>query len=192
MPPPPAAPAGRIDASILVIDSQSVLADGIKSVVGGVAPVRLVAAAEDAVKAMEAEEIALIVADLSSGPVGLATLFKLLKARHPEILTILVSDYLDSETVIELINQTQVYRFLIKPLDVRQLRGHIEAALGQYRAYKQRPELALQHRVDENEQAKASPFGAEFSERIRALPERLLSGEPGKPLTSGHDDAHEG
>jgi len=180
-----------IDASILVIDSSTFLADGLKSVLGGLAPVRLVAAAEDAVTALEAEEIALIVADLSSGPAGLATLFKMLKKRHPEILTILVSNYLDSETVIELINQTHVYRFLSKPIDVRQLRGHVEAAIGQYRAFKRRPELLLQQQVEEGAQAKTSPEDARLSERIRSLPDRLRSAEPGKPLTSGHDDAHE-
>ncbi len=42
-PPASAAKGGKIDASILVIDSSAVLAEGLKSVLGDVAPVRLVA-----------------------------------------------------------------------------------------------------------------------------------------------------
>ncbi|MBL0141917.1 MAG: protein kinase [Betaproteobacteria bacterium] len=181
VPPASLAPPERIDASILVVDSSSALADGLKSVLDGVAPIRLVSSAEDAVKALEAEEIALIVADLSVGPEGLTTLFKLLKAQHPEILSILVTESSDSELVIELINQAQIFRFLNKPIDVRQLRRHIDAALDKYRAIKQRPDLARQHQVAESVQAQTSLWGARLFERIRSLPDRLFSRAPENP-----------
>ncbi len=174
-PPTPATPLAKIDASILVVDSTDTLADGLKSVMGGVAPVRLVATPEDAVKWLEDEEVALIVADLSVGQEGLITLFKLLKARHPEILSILVTETSDSELVIDLINQAQIFRFLNKPISVRQLRGHVEAALDKYRSFKQRPDLVRSQQVPESAQAKASTWGAKLFERIRSLPDRLFS-----------------
>ncbi|HEX4943518.1 MAG TPA: protein kinase [Usitatibacteraceae bacterium] len=174
-PPAPAPPAGGIDASILVVDSSAALAEGLKSVLGGLVPVRLVATPDDALKALEAEEIALIVADLSVGQDGLVTLFKLLKARHPEILSILVTESSDSELVIELINQAHIFRFLNKPVGVRQLRSHVDAALGKYRAFRQQPGLVHTQAVVESAQARTSPWGAKLFERIRALPDRLFS-----------------
>jgi serine/threonine-protein kinase len=168
------APAARIDASILVIDSSDALAEGLKSVLGGAAPIRLVATPEDAVKALEAEEIALIVADLAVGQEGLITLFKLLKAQHPEILSLLLTEASDSELVIELINQAQVYRFLSKPVQVRQLRGHVESALRKYRAFRQRPDLVRGQKPVESLQAKTSLWGAKLFDRIRSLPDRLF------------------
>lgn len=174
-PPAPAEPLRKLDASILVIDTSDALAEGLKSVMGGAAPIRLVASAVDAVKALEGEEVALIVADLSAGQDGLITLFKILKAEHPEILSILVTEASDSELVIELINQAQIFRFLNKPIQVRHLRGHVEAALERYRAFKQRPDLVRVQRPVESLQAKTSLWGARLFERIRSLPERLFS-----------------
>ncbi len=174
-PPAPATPLEKIEASVLVVDASEALADGLKSVLAGVAPVSRVASPEDAVKALEEEEVALIVADLSVGQEGLVTLFKLLKAQHPEILSILVTETSDSELVIDLINQAQIFRFLNKPINVRQLRGHVEAALEKYRSFKQRPDLLRTQSVVESVQAKTSLWGAKLFERIRSLPDRLFS-----------------
>jgi serine/threonine-protein kinase len=165
----------RLEASILVIDTSAALADGLKSVLGGVAPVRVVGSPEDAVKALETEEVALIIADLSVGQEGLVTLFKLLKEQHPEILSILVTETSDSELVIELINQAQIFRYLNKPIHLRQLRGHVEAALLKYRSFKMRPALTHQHKVAGSIAAKTSAWGSKLFERIRSLPDRLFS-----------------
>ena len=174
-PPEPAEPLARLDASILVVDTTSDLADGLRQMLAGIAPVQLVATPEDAVKALEVEEVALIIADLQAGQDGLATLFKLLKAQHPEILAILVTEASDSELVIELINQAQIFRFLNKPINVRQLRGHVDSALAKYRSFKQRPDLVRSHTVTESAQARTSPWGAKLLDRIRSLPDRLFS-----------------
>ena len=47
-PPAPAAPPEKLEASILVIDSSDALAEGLKSVLGDVAPIRHVASTDDA------------------------------------------------------------------------------------------------------------------------------------------------
>jgi serine/threonine-protein kinase len=174
-PPPPETHLQRIDASILVVDTTPVLYEGMKQVLGNIAPLRLVATPEEVIQTLETEEVALIVADLSVGQEGLITLFKLLKAGHPEILSILVTEASDSELVIDLINQAQIFRFLNKPINVRQMKGHVEAALAKYRAFKERPDLVRGHKVAESVQAKTSLWGARLFERIRSLPERLFS-----------------
>jgi serine/threonine-protein kinase len=53
----------------------------------------------------------------------------------------------DSELVIELINEAQVFRLLNQPLDRALLKQHVQAALTRYQAYKQTPQLLHQHRV---------------------------------------------
>jgi serine/threonine-protein kinase len=174
-PPAPDKPLEKLDASVLVVDTTPTLFEGMKQVLGDIAPMRLVGTPDDVLRELETEEVALIVADLSVGQEGLTTLFKLLKARHPEILSILVTEASDSELVIELINQAQIFRFLNKPINVRQMRGHVEAALAKYRAFKQRPDLVRGYKVAESVQAKTSLWGAKLFERIRSLPDRLFS-----------------
>jgi serine/threonine-protein kinase len=174
-PPVAAALPEKIDASILVIDTSAALIDGLKSVLGGVAPVRLVNSAEDAVRTLESEEIALIIADLSVGQEGLVTLFKLLKEEHPEILSILVTETSDSELVIDLINQAQIYRFLNKPIHIGQLRSHVQSALKKYVAFRMQPGLTHQHKVAQSVSARSSAWGAKLLDRIRTIPNRLFS-----------------
>ena len=174
-PPAPAEPIEKLDASILVVDTTPELFEGMKQVLGDIAPLRFVKTPDEVIRTLETEEVALIVADLSVGQDGLTTLFKLLKAGHPEILSILVTEASDSELVIELINQAQIFRFLNKPINVRQMKGHVEAALAKYRAFKQRPDLVRGHKVAESVQAKTSLWGAKLFERIRSLPDRLFS-----------------
>ena len=173
----PATPAQeneRFQGSVLVVEPGGEISDGLRQLFASSAKVHNVEAPLDAVKVLETEEVAVIVADLASSRDGLATLFKLLKSGHPEILAILVSDSPDSELAIELINQAQLYRLLEKPVSPRQLRVHVDAALRRYAIYKRNPALARQHRVDESVQAQTSLWGARLLDRIRSLPERLM------------------
>jgi serine/threonine-protein kinase len=143
--------------------------DGLRQLFAGSAAVHHVDSPMDAVKVMENEPVAVIVADLASSRDGLSTLFKLLKASRPEILSILVSDAPDSELAIELINEAQVYRLLGKPVDVRQLRVHVDAALRRHALYKAKPGLLKQHKVEESVQAQTSLWGARLLDRVRGL-----------------------
>jgi serine/threonine-protein kinase len=171
----PAAPGTPYEASVLVIDPAPELAEGLRQLLGPSASVRLVANAVDAVKVLEAEEVAVIVADLVAGKDGLVTLFKLLKGEHPEILSILVTEAPDSELVIELINQAQVYKLLSKPLNARHLRSYVDSGLRKYAGFKKAPAMVRQHQVTESVQAQTSLWGARLIDRIRNLPNRLFS-----------------
>ena len=168
-----------------MIDTSAALAEGLKSVLGAAAPVRLVATTDDALKALEAEEVALIVADLSVGQDGLVTLFKLLKSQHPEILVdpghrgVRLGAGRSSSSTRRRSSGSST-----SPSSVRQLRGHVEAALAKYRAFKQRPDLVRGQMAVESVQAKTSLWGAKLFERIRSLPDRLFSA-PRKGVSPG-------
>jgi serine/threonine-protein kinase len=168
------APA-KYDSTVLVIDPSPTLFEGLRQLLAGAAPVRAVATVVDALKVLETEEVGVIVADMAAGKDALVTMFKLLKAEHPEILSILVTDAPDAELAIELINQAQVFRLLTKPLNTRNLRGYVDMALRRYAAFKATPDLVRQHRVKESASAKSSDWGSRLFERIRALPTRLFS-----------------
>ena len=123
--------------SILVIDPTESLARGLERLVGGEATVTLVSKVPEAAKLLQSNEYAAIVADMRAGKDDLVKLFRLVKAKRPETLSILVADEPDSEVVVELINQAQIYRFLAKPIKVNDLRTHVSEALRHYAAYKE-------------------------------------------------------
>jgi len=140
----PAPESPRSAGSVLVIDPQQGLARGLQRLLAGKANVRLAASALEAVKLLDKEEIACIVADMDAGREHLVSLFKLLKKQRPEILSILVTDQPDSELVIDLINSAQIFRFVTKPLNARELRTHVGSALRRYATFKKIPTLVNQ------------------------------------------------
>jgi DNA-binding NtrC family response regulator len=137
--PKPVSP--RSAGSILVIDRGEKIARGLERLVAGAAHVVQAASAAEAVKVLAKEEIALIVADMGAGMDGLVALFRELKAKRPEVLSILLTDQPDSELAIELINKAHIFRFLPKPVDGKELRSQVAAALRRYAAFKQIPTL---------------------------------------------------
>jgi serine/threonine-protein kinase len=96
-------------------------------------------------------------------------MFKLLKEDNPQILTIVVTTASDSELVIQLINQAQIFRFLNKPVNVKLLKQHAEAALERYLAFQQAPALTRQHKVVDSHELRLSSFGQRILSGLKAL-----------------------
>ena len=138
----------KMNAGILVIDGNEDIFRATRELISGLCPVFYAADSGSALHLLQQHEIAVILADVESGQVKLISLLKLLKQENPQILSIIVTKAADSELVIELINQAQVFRILSKPLSVGLLKSQLHAALQRYLAYKQTPELTKMHRVD--------------------------------------------
>jgi serine/threonine-protein kinase len=134
---PPNAVSPPATGSVLVIDPGQSLAQGLERLVAGEASVKLVSTVPEAAKLLQSNEYAAIVADLRAGKDDLVKLFRVVKAKRPETLSILVAGEPDSELVTDLINQAQIYRFLAKPIDGRELRTHVGEALRRYAELKQ-------------------------------------------------------
>ena len=121
---------------------------------------------------MQKQEIAVMIADVEAGHEQLTAMLKLLKQENPQILTIVVTTASDSELVIELINQAQIFRFLNKPVNVRLLKGHVHAALQRYLTFKQTPKLTHAYHVHPPEQVRSSSLGQRILDSIKTLPGR--------------------
>ncbi len=160
----PALPA-RVEAGILVVDQDEELFRVVRELMGAQCPVLYAASADDALAAMQKSEIAVVVTDVDFGEGQLTAMLKLLKQENPQILAIVATQASDSELVIELINQAQIFRFLNKPVNVKLVRGHMLAALERYLAYKATPQLL-----------KAQKVAVVEDERQTSLAQRLLGG----------------
>jgi serine/threonine-protein kinase len=168
-PKPPPAENPRSAGSLLVIDPKEGLAAGLERLLAGSATVMQVKTPQEAAKVLQGKEIAAIVADLGAGTDGLVALFKQLREKRPEILSILLAEEPDSELGIELINKAQIYRFLPKPVSAKELRTQVAAALRRYATLKQIPAL----KAAAGDPAAAASVAAE---RARATPQRPPAG----------------
>ena len=159
----------KMDAGVLVIDKDEEIFRVARELIGGLCPVIYAANLDAALAAMQSQEIAVVITDVDSGHEQLTAMLKLLKQEDPQILTIVVTTASESELVIELINQAQIFRFLNKPVNVRLLKSHVHAALQRYLTYLQAPKLVTEHRVQPPEEVRSSSLGQSILDSIKSL-----------------------
>jgi serine/threonine-protein kinase len=167
MPAPP-----RYDEAVLALDPADDLTPLLLSSFGEQHWVARARDVEEAVQVMREREVAVLVADLDTDHARVKTLLHLVKREFPQILSLGITEAVDAEVLIELINQTQVYRFLNKPVSARQLEEHVRAALNRYRTYQATPALA---RVVQQVQAPKEPAPAAggLLERLKSIRSRF-------------------
>ncbi len=158
----------KVSCGVLVLDHDQSVFRATNELMGSVCPVLHAQDIDRALAILGEQEVAVIVADLDKSDKKAVAAIKLLKQDHPEILVIVMTEASDSEMVIELINQAQVFRFLTKPLNLKLLQQHVHAALARYQSFRKTPKLMKQHRVVTAGAADASVLGL-LQGKIRSL-----------------------
>ncbi len=161
-----------LNVGIMVIDKDEETYRVTKALIDGLCPVHYAANMEDAIALMQENEIAVVLADVGTGNDDMAAMVKLLKQENPQILTIVLTTASDSDMVIELINQAQIFRFLNKPAKVNMLKKHLHAALAQYVAFRKSPQLLKQYQVQESGNVRNSLLSKKILKGITALSDR--------------------
>ncbi len=158
----------KVRYGLLVIDPNQSVFRAINELMAGACPVYHAPDIDRALTLLAEKEVAVIVAELRGGDPKSVAAFKLLKQDHPEILTIVTTEASDSELIIDLINQAQVFRFLTKPLNLKLLLQHVHAALARYQSFRKSPKLLKQHRVAAASAGDASMLGL-LRERVASI-----------------------
>lgn len=162
----------NLNVGILVIDKDEETYRITKGLIDGLCPVHYAAGLDAAIALMQEHEIAVVLADVGAGNEDMAAMIKLLKQENPQILSIVLTAESDSDMVIEMINQAQIFRFLNKPVKVNLLKKYLHAALEQYVAFEKSPQLLKQYHVHESGQLRNSSVGKKIVEGITALSDR--------------------
>jgi DNA-binding NtrC family response regulator len=128
---------------------------------------------DQALAQLESREIAVFIADIDAEFENYLILFNLLKRKYPQILVIVLTSASDSEMVIHLINEAQIYRFLNKPVNVGLMQQHLNSAVTRYAEYQSSPEILERHRVKDTPKVENSSFGQGLLERLKSLRNRF-------------------
>ena len=169
-PPPP-----KIDAAILLLEQRPSLQQALTKLVGSSYELVFASGIDQALAELEAREIAVFIADIDAEFENYLILFNLLKRKYPQILVVVLTSASDSEMVIHLINEAQIYRFLNKPVNVGVLQQHLSSAITRYAEYERSPELLERHKVKDTPKAETSSFGQGLLERLRSLKNRFAT-----------------
>ncbi|MDR3417796.1 MAG: response regulator [Nevskia sp.] len=173
--PAAAAPAAIETATaaegILVIEDDDEVFRTVQEIVGHQQPVHWARSLEQAFEHLERNAVGVIVSELTVQRESLTAALKLLKAQHPEVVTIVVTPFQDTDVLIGLINQGQVYRLLPKPVRRGPLGMNIASALRHHRMLRSSPGLRSRHAVEKLRQ----PEEVSLANRVMGLLGRLRS-----------------
>lgn len=105
--------------------------------------------AKTALKMLETSSYEVLISDQKMPEITGLELAKKVFENYPDIIIIILTAYDDKETILDAINQGGIYRFLLKPADVNDLKQTIDSAFFMYDLKKQRIEL-LNNLIEKN------------------------------------------
>ncbi len=141
--------AGERLPKILVLDEDEATYSAVELSVGDLAQIVHVTSPADAFRLLEDEEIGIILSERKLGTMDLTQLLCLLKRKHPQIVSIIVTESDDSNLICRMINQGQIYRFISKPLKAGNLRIALKSAIAKRSELLENPLLLGRHQVPE-------------------------------------------
>lgn len=137
-----------VAARILVLDEGSSIVAQVRGILPTAVQVEHSASLEHALERIAERDFAIVVAQLSSTGGDVADALKQLKQIRPSMLAVVVSPLRDSRLVIGLINEGQIFRFLLQPPPRELLRRGLVAALERHAEMRANAALVRRHAVE--------------------------------------------
>jgi DNA-binding NtrC family response regulator len=126
---------------IMFIDNNHTHLNSFKEIFAPNYVVNISSSAESAMDVLKRSPIAAIVTELNLPDTNMVEFLTSIKARHPHTAIIVLSSIKDSNLAIQLINQVQVFRYLVRPLRRDALENTIRTAVELYKTYTATPGL---------------------------------------------------
>jgi DNA-binding NtrC family response regulator len=133
---------------ILVIDDDIGTYNAVQEIVGQEYTVKWGATLKSAFEILSQGKIMLLISEIHVADEDMSLSLKLMKQHHPDIITIVLTNFNDAQSLIDLINQGQIFRFLPKPIRKPLLANSLKAGIQRYLVAQQRPELLIRHSVE--------------------------------------------
>ena len=122
----------RREVGILVIEDDPETQQRMREILQPHYQVRFAANPDRAMQVLEQHETGVVISETAGQHGDFTALIKALKQYHPHIATVVVTDRANAQTAIDLINEGQVFRLLLKPVRMGSCRLSVDAAVGRY------------------------------------------------------------
>jgi DNA-binding NtrC family response regulator len=152
-PTPSPAVAAEVQESVdvLVLSRDEALCTDVISAMQGEMVIHTANFLDEALDLLVSQPIGVLVTDLAVNEHEVSLMTRELKQQVPQLITILAAQRSDANMLIDLINQGQVFRFLLKPVPQAQCRIWLRSAVSKHLELVQSPDNLLRHVVDEPE-----------------------------------------
>jgi DNA-binding NtrC family response regulator len=101
------------------------------------------ASLNEAVALLNSQSVDLLVSDLQVAGEDIAPLLKSLAQAHPRLLSLVVTPFCDTQALLKLINEAQIFRYLPKPIRRGLFDKGLQAAAGQAQIWRAQPQQVV-------------------------------------------------
>lgn len=122
-------PAAAETASILLVDDEVAILDGLRRQLRKRFTVHTANGGAEALELMKSEQFAVVVSDMRMPQMNGATFLSHVKSLYPNVVRILLTGQADTQAAITAVNEGQIYRFLTKPCPPEVLLEEIGSAV---------------------------------------------------------------
>ena len=129
------------------------------------------ASVADALKVIERHDVGVIVSEARVGSEDTGPLLRILKQNYPMITTVMLTSSADSDLVIKMINQAQIFRFAMKPIRADVFKLAVSAAMKEHSRFRSNPRMMSRVSVAKS----TEPENASLAARVTASLSRLRS-----------------
>jgi DNA-binding NtrC family response regulator len=157
--------------SVLLIDDDKEMIEMVRQAVSPDTQFRHASTLSEAVSILSAEPVGVLMSETRVGRMDATPLVKLLKQRHPEIVSMVFTVNSDVDAIIKLINQGQIYRFIPKPVKPGFLKLMLTSAVNKHRELKRSPSAVRRHAVEKTPEG----LEAKLEQEIRLEAARFAS-----------------
>ena len=172
------APPGEVAGCILLIDEDPETASVFQSMLERAHPGKLTiewaSTADSLFEILGRSHVSVVISDVRLGTMDITDLLKALKRHDPAIVTVIQTTVQDSGIMIDLINEAQIHRFLLKPVRSGMALRAIESGL-ERRAYLAAPKAMARQTAEKP----AAPPDTSPMPRILGMFRGLMAGRKG-------------
>ena len=143
---PPLSSAKPLD--LLLLDTEARTFASVTAAAGSTFNVHWARNLQDALSVLSSHEISILVSELKLDGEDISSAIKILKEYNPGLMAIIVTSFSDVTSLIDLINQGQVYRYLPKPVSDGLLQRTITTTVNRYQQLQLKPKLLERYAVE--------------------------------------------
>ena len=167
----------RAQVGVLVIEDDAKVQQRLREILSPYYQVRFANTPERALQILEQHETGVVISETEVGDADMTSLLKALKQYHPHIATVVITERANAQLAIDLINDGQVYRMLLKPVRMGSCRLSIDSAIGRYWQLKQAPTAVRRFATARSAGANlaVARLGETLLHRLRTISSRIFA-----------------
>jgi response regulator RpfG family c-di-GMP phosphodiesterase len=120
------------------------------------------------------KDVSVIVCEAAIGGQSSGAFLNVLKQQYPVITAVMLTASADAELVVKLINQTQITRFLRKPMQAPNLLHAVAAAAAKNQRFRDDPRMMARHKVTLSQDAESVTLMSSIGKMLGSLRLRLF------------------